>query len=239
MKFTRPEIKRGTRGNIEQQDILLRAFHAAVNIGQRVLEVMRDVLIEFDILLLADLALGTRPQRRGAIDDLILVLALFLDFHDYRKHDVVRVLVDDRTQAVTTEEFIFALAQVQYDFCATCGLIDGFQGIFALTIGLPAHALICTQPGTPRRQGNVVGDDEGRVEADAKLPDKAGVFLLVAGQRLEKPARAGAGNGTDIFYHFITVHADAIVGDGNGACLLIVGNTNFEIIIVLIQIRIG
>ena len=73
---------------------------------------MRDMLIKFVVLFLADLTFRARPQSGGAIDALFLVLVLFLHLHHNGDGNVVGILLDDRAQAVAIEQFIFALAQV-------------------------------------------------------------------------------------------------------------------------------
>src|SRR5215471_8241546 len=59
--FAIPQVERGLRGYIEQQDIFIRAFHTAMDIDKRVGEIVRDMFIEFVILFLGDFALGANP----------------------------------------------------------------------------------------------------------------------------------------------------------------------------------
>ena len=51
----------------------LRALDLVVRIGERRLEVVRDVLVELVVLLFGDLGLRARPQRARLVDRLVLV----------------------------------------------------------------------------------------------------------------------------------------------------------------------
>ena len=53
-----PEIERGTRRNIEQLRVFLLTFDTGVRPGQRILEIVRNVLVELLVLLVrnSDLA---------------------------------------------------------------------------------------------------------------------------------------------------------------------------------------
>ena len=62
MPFAIPQVKRRAAGNVEQENILVIALHAAVNVGQGVAKIVRYMLIKLVILLFSDLALGTSPQ---------------------------------------------------------------------------------------------------------------------------------------------------------------------------------
>ncbi len=76
-----PQVEGRVRGDVQQRVVLVLAFDTVVAPGQRVLEVVRDVLVELAVFLVADLGLRARPQRRGLVDRLPLgrgVLVLFL-----------------------------------------------------------------------------------------------------------------------------------------------------------------
>jgi len=57
------EVKRPTLGNEQQRGVGLIALDLVVDPGQRLIEVVRDVLVERLVLVVADLVLGTQPQR--------------------------------------------------------------------------------------------------------------------------------------------------------------------------------
>ncbi len=73
-----------------------------------------------------------------------------------------------------------------------------------------------------RRSGAAAGHldpvrhHEGRIEADPELADEAGAVLGL-GQPLDEGTRARAGHGAEIVDQFLAIHADAAVGDCQGA----------------------
>ena len=73
--------------------------------------------------------------------------------------------------------------------------------------------------GAARQHLDPVGDDEGRIEADAELADQLRILLLVAGQALEELGGARLGDGAQVRDRFVAAHADAVVADRQGAGL--------------------
>lgn len=71
--------------------------------------------------------------------------------------------------------------------------------------------------------GDLVGDHERRVEADAELPDQTfrscGVLGLL--DLLQQAGGAGLGDGADQLNEIVAGHADAVVPDGQGAGVLV------------------
>ena len=86
---------------------------------------------------------------------------------------------------------------------------------------------------------HLVGDDEGRVEADAKLADQLRVAGLIARQVTEKLGGAGAGNGSQMLDGLIAGHANAVVGDGQSPLLLIEDQPNTQLTIIFVQRGLG
>ena len=79
-----------------------------------------------------------------------------------------------------------------------------------------------SDPGLARRHLDPVGDHEGGIEADAELADQAGPVLgLGGGQRRAERAGAGAGDGAQVVDQLLPAHADAVVGDQQGAGVLV------------------
>ena len=77
--------------------------------------------------------------------------------------------------------------------------------------------------GPPGDQGHAVGGHERGVEADAELADHLGDRLLGLPllQPLDHLAGARLGDRADVGDHLLAAHADAVVGDGEGACLAV------------------
>ncbi len=61
------------------------------------------------------------------------------------------------------------------------------------------------------------------------------ILGLVTGQLPEEFARAGFGDGADVLHHFIPRHANAVVGNGDGAGGFVDVDANFQIGIVTEQ----
>ena len=83
-------------------------------------------------------------------------------------------------------------------------------------------------------QHDLVGNDEGGIEADTELADQLAVPGLVAGQCFKELLGAGAGDGADVVAHFIAGHADAVIGQGDGAGGLVEFDANLQVRIALI-----
>ena len=69
-----PQVERRVRRHVQQLGVFAAALDAVVGVGQRRLEVVRDVLVELVVLLLGDVGLGAGPQRAGLVDGLEFVL---------------------------------------------------------------------------------------------------------------------------------------------------------------------
>ena len=124
---------------------------------------------------------------------------------------------------------------MQGDAGAARRLVDVLDAVAALAAGFPAHALVGVHAGAAGLQGDLVGNDEGRVETHAELADQRAVLGLVAGQIGEEFLGAGAGDRADGLGHFLTAHADAVVLDGDRVGLGIHIHANAQIRILFVQ----
>ena len=75
---------------------------------------------------------------------------------------------------------------MQDDAGATFGLVDGGDFELALALRRPMHTFAGWRAGTAAVDINLVGDDEGGIEADAELADQVRILLLVAGEVLQE-----------------------------------------------------
>ena len=83
----------------------------------------------------------------------------------------------------------------------------------ALAYGFPLDGILGLA-GHSRNNGNLVGDHERRIKADAELADQFRAFLGVSGfEAFEELARAGAGDGAEMLDDRFSRHAQAVVGD--------------------------
>ncbi len=241
-----PQIERRRRRDVQQQRVLGAALDARVDVGERRLPVVRDVLVELVVLLGRDVGLPPRPQRGGLVDRLVLVgdpvfllvRVPHLAAHQDRQRDVVGILADDRRQAAACQQVVLVRPQVQRDLGAAFGTLDALDRVVTLPGRLPADALACRQAGAARQQRHPVGDDERRVETDAELADQPRVLRLVAGQRREELARARLGDRPDVRDHLVARHPDAVVADGNRARRAVVGDGDRKVRVVLVVRRV-
>ncbi|OMP13443.1 hypothetical protein COLO4_01679, partial [Corchorus olitorius] len=153
--------------------------------------------------------------------------------------DVVRILLHDRLDAPGGEEIVLAFTQVQRDGGAALGAFDRVDGEFAVARAFPAHAFFGRHAGAARFHRYAVGHDERRVEAHAKLTDEGGVLLLVARQLAEELARARTGDGAEVADGLVAAHADAVVGDGDGARGSVKADADAQLPAAFQQRRIG
>ncbi len=94
-----PQIPRRLRRDIQQAGVLLLTFHAVVAPGQRIGEIMRDVLVKLVVLVVFNFRLVTGPQRLGLVDFLPgnhgFAVFFFPFFNLYRQCDVIGIFTDN------------------------------------------------------------------------------------------------------------------------------------------------
>jgi hypothetical protein len=141
---------------------------------------------------------------------------------------MVGVFANHRFQPPGVEEFGLVGLHMQHDLGAALSLFDHLQRVVALSCRFPAYAMFLRQAGAPRGQRDTVGDDEAGIEADAELADQLRILLLVAAELAEELARTGFGDGADVFDDFLPVHADAVVANRDGFCILVDADPNLQ-----------
>ncbi len=110
------------------------------------------------------------------------------------------------------------------------------DGVVAFAGGLPEHAFVIGGTGGAGAHGHFVRHDERRVETDAELADQLAVFRLVGTDGFQERFGAGLGDGAEVFDHFFAAHADAVVGDGQGALLFIEGQAYAQLAVTGVQL---
>ena len=241
-----PEVERSAGRNEQEQAVLQVAFDPAVDPGEGVLEVVGDVLVEAVVVVVVELALVAGPHRGSGVDGLLVlafvrfrVVSLSFSGHQDRYGDMVGVLAHDASQAVTVQELVLAVAQVQHHLRAPGLDFNGLDGELALAARFPAHALHGGTARAARGDGDLVGDDEARVEPDAELPDELGVLRAVAGQGFEELPGAGAGDGPEIGRDLLAGHSDAIVANRDGAGIGIERDPDPELAVAFVESIVG
>ena len=92
----------------------------------------------------------------------------------------------------------------------------------AQTVGRPLNRL---RSAAARKDFDLVRNHKRRIETDAELPDEFGRIRLVL-DRLQEPLGAGAGNGAEVLFDFLSRHADAVIGNGERIGFRIGDNLN-------------
>ena len=184
---------------------------------------MADVMVELGVLLRRDLVARPRPQRGRRVHRLG-VLARLGEANGHG--DMVGIGLDDVAQTAGLEEFLGVVAHVQDDAGAADVGVGFGNGEAALAVRLPHPGLALA--GLAAGDLDKIGDHEGGVEADAELPDQRHVLARVAAELFEEGAGAGAGDGAQILDQILAVHADAVVGDGDGRGVLVDGDRDLE-----------
>src|SRR5690606_25347314 len=122
----------------------------------------------------------------------VLTLPVF-DRHEDGDGNVIGISADDMAQAQAIQILRRVLAQMQDHFGTALLTLFRGDGVAAAAVGLPAYAMRRLYTGPASQQGNFVGNDESRVKAHAELTDQLRVLSLIASQRVQELACAGAG----------------------------------------------
>ncbi|KUG28721.1 hypothetical protein ASZ90_001417 [hydrocarbon metagenome] len=214
------EEVRGLFGDEKQGAELHRGIDGDVDGQERLFAVEGQKFVEFLVLLGRDRELGLAPQGRDGVD---LLLA-----HDDRKGDEVGMLAQDGLDAFGVGEFLGLVLQVDLDAGAPGDRVRGFgQAIGAGTVGLPAHGGRVGKQGL-RGQDHVFGHHEHGIKTHPEAADDARGGVLVVGELFEELCGPGTGDGADVLDEFVPGHAQARVGDGQDARVLVGGDADLK-----------
>ena len=224
-------------GRDEQQCVIGRcALGAAVDHPHRVLIIKEFVLIEIVVILIGDLGFALLPNRHHAVKRLVhrilfilgLVLrAALLDagcrhIHPNRVADIVGVFFHDARNPMRLEELVIALLALvllddQRNLGAMPFLLTFLDRVAIRAVRLPAERLFRTK--RLAHHGDTGCDHKRRIKPDAELPDYVDliVFLVLLLER----QRTTLGNGAEIALQLLSGHSAAVVGDLQGAGILV------------------
>ena len=137
-------------------------------------------------------------------------------------------MIERRRQSL---KFVPAVAQMQSDFSAAARPCRHFDAEVAFAARFPFHAMLRGQPGATGNQRNLVGDDERRIEIRRRTGRSDWHPFFASPVRLSKNALVPdlAMGARYCRSHFLPARADAIVGDGNGACRRIEIDADFPV----------
>ena len=240
----------GRIGGDEKQRIVVQAaFGVHGNRAQGCICRMELGLIEISVLLVRDFGLFLGPNGNHRVEDFLLdeglgcghvIVASVLGFlertrllhvHDDWVADVIavalyQVLDEGLREVLVVIDLVGVLAQVQDDVRAAL-LAGGLADVVALdAVAFPLESLVAAVRF--RNDGDLVGDHERRVEANAKLADDVD-FLELIGIRALELERARMGDGAQVLIELVLGHANAVVADGERAGILVNGNLNAQV----------
>ena len=220
------EVVAGLGGEEEERAILDLPFGDDVDRAERIVVVVREVLVELLVLLLLDLALGAAPDGAHRVEGLLLVLLAALAVlillvggdgelaEADRVGDEVGVLLHERGDLPLLQIGAVLVGDVERDRGAGLLAVGGLDGILALAVGDPADGFLALA-AVERVDRDLVRDHEGGVEANAELPDHlGGVGPLPLLERVHEGLGAGTGDGAEVVLGLLGRHADAVVDDG-------------------------
>ena len=207
---------------------------------ERVVPGVADVPVELGILLVGDLRARPGPQRllrvqglgRGHLGGCVVAFSVSSSAgfggaglvtsmrmgHEMKSEYFLTSLADLRHRRVVVQVVLGVLGlEVQRHRRTLRRALDLFDRVRAGALGLPAGGV-----GLARlagQQGDLVGDHERRVEADAELADQLFRRRRVLGFLQLLPDLRGARlrQRADQVDHLVARHADAVVGDREGA----------------------
>ena len=142
---------------------------------------------------------------------------------------VAAVTAQHLAHAIHFEEFLRVLADMQDDIRAVLGALALAQ--------LEGHAILADPVDRLRALISGQGDDldlfadhEHRIEAQAKVTDNV-ALLLVALEVLHELRRTGERHLVDVTADFISGHADAGIGNGDGLFVLVDGDQHAHVLL--------
>ena len=227
--------------------------------------VVEGGLVELGILLVGDLGAALLPDGGHRVDGLelgvvlplrlvvvagvggaLLLAALGHEHLDGVAH-VVAVAADELAELPLAEELVVVglvgvLLEGHDDGGAAGRAIGGVIGGDRLdrvaldAVGGPAEALV-RAPGAAD-DGDLARDHEGGVEAHAEAADDVDGVTLGLGVGLLEGLGAGVGDGAEVLLELGLGHADAVVGDGDGAVVLVKGHVDGEVGLVDLHRRV-
>ncbi|KAH9406795.1 hypothetical protein TYRP_013057 [Tyrophagus putrescentiae] len=231
-----------------QRHLLSLARRVAQQIGQQ--RTVERVLVDAQLQVLAVLLVEEAVHLRLLVGNLPKQLQTLLhqvfanDFEEVAllqrlAADVQRqvIAVDDAFQEVQDnvpksllfQKMTLVIFELEDHLGATSQLVFATvvrcDGEGAVGSGLPDVLSVVVV--VLRHHCHLLGDQVGRVEADAKLAN--GADVCASFQRLEEGARSGAGDRAQAVDQIGLGHADARVEDGEGARLAVGGDANEEL----------
>src|SRR5690606_2927060 len=200
-------------GNEGERVVFVPAFGAEMDGHRRLVILAGNPAIELGVFLLGDFAFRLHPQGRAVRDFAAFGLGLLYQ-RDGDRH-MAGLFLDQALELVWLRIVRRVLHQMQHDARTALRRLVGSRRrdlVGTLAVGGPAPGLFASRLAGD--DVDLVGDHEGRIEADTELADQLGALAGFRGlDALHEGARAGAGDGAERLDQFVAAHADAVVLD--------------------------
>ena len=254
------QVVRRAAGDEQQRIIGQRSLGVDGERSSRVGEVVEGLLVELVVLFLLYVGLAALPDRHHGVDGLdlgvlfvlglivvasILGLGLLAGLRNLHAHGVahvVAVALDEVLQAVLAEELVEVLLvgvvlQGQDDVGAVALALGLLDGVALDAVGFPGPGLVAAVG--LRHHAHGLRHHERAVEAHAELADDVDVVALLLGVLLLEGHGIGMGDGAQVAVQILLRHADAVVGHGDGAGVLVEGDVDAELILRQLDAGVG
>ena len=258
----RVEIVGRFTGDIQQRLEGNIALHVVVDGAQGLIVVEELVPVEGLVLFFRDVLLVPLPDGHHGVQGLHLGVGLVLgrfifltlgvlvlrllhgtglgDLHPDGVADIVGILADQAADLVFFQIlgvfFVLGIGFQGHDDVRAGGVLFRFlDGIAVRAVGDPLPCLVLAV--LPGNDGDGGSHHECRIEANTELTDDIDVLVLLHG--LLEAQRAGLGDGAEILDHFVFRHADAVIGNGQGAVFGVAGDGDGEFIPVDAHLIVG
>ena len=232
-------------GDEQQRFVGHGALGVDADKGAGILLLVVLFFVEGDAVVVRHLAAAALPDGNHAVyrlvlgDDAVVVLGLAfvvgfagleallpLNVHLYRPADIVGVLLDKRLdfpclEVGAVQLLVGVVLDVHDDVGADALALTWGDGVAVRAGAFPFDALLLAVLAGDN--GDLIGDHEGRVEADAELTDDGDVLALgLFGVKLAlELIGAALGDDAEVVLGFLLSHADAVVAHGDGALVLV------------------
>ena len=260
------QVERRARGDEQQGVVLEGALSVEAHLARRVLKVVERGLVELVVVLVRHVGAALFPNGRHGVDSLELLVVLVLggvilagvlglvllaalgDHHLDGIAHVVAVALDEVLETPLGQVGVVALAGLavlagdvladgEDDVGAVAGALALLDGVALKAVGLPHVRGILAKGAADH--AHLRGDHERGVKAHAELADDVDVVALVLGVLLLELLAAGVGDGAQVLLEVLGRHANAVIGDGERAGVLVERDANRQVALVDLDAGVG
>ena len=204
-----------------------RIIHIQVDPEKRIVIIVECLAVKFLVFLFRAVLRVLQIQRLRVVERFV-VLAREIEVNVIRHEGAV--LFHERTDPSLIEEFLFRVRDVHDDLRAALCPVAFLNGIGALAVRFPMHALgvlairFC-------KDLNVFGNHICRIKSQAEMSDDPfSARLFVLGKKI---CRAGKCDLRNVFFYLVLGHADAVVLHGKRLGILIYRDLDAELAVKL------